>query len=89
MNNDEKCSKPPVRVLDMLEVVDYFGNQLKLSQYLGVTKAAVCYWVAENKIPANRAIQIENLTRGNIRAINLPIKSKVKVEEVVGTNQEQ
>ena len=56
------------------EVVAWFGGeQVTLAKRLGVTKAAVSYWVAEGKIPANRAIQIELLTEGAIKAVDLPI----------------
>jgi DNA-binding transcriptional regulator YdaS (Cro superfamily) len=44
-----------------------------LAKKLGVTKAAVSYWVTEGKIPANRAIQVEQLTDGAIKAVDLPI----------------
>jgi DNA-binding transcriptional regulator YdaS (Cro superfamily) len=56
------------------EVVEWFGGeQVTLAKRLGVTKAAVSYWVSEGKIPANRAIQIELLTEGAIKAVDLPI----------------
>lgn len=56
------------------EVVAWFGGeQVTLAKRLGVTKAAVSYWVTEGKIPANRAIQIELLTDGAIKAVDLPI----------------
>ena len=56
------------------DVVAWFGGeQVVLAKKLGVTKAAVSYWVSEGKIPANRAIQIEMLTEGAIKAVDLPI----------------
>ena len=56
------------------DVVAWFGGeQVVLAKKLGVTKAAVSYWVSERKIPANRAIQIELLTEGAIKAVDLPI----------------
>lgn len=56
------------------DVVAWFGGeQVVLAKKLGVTKAAVSYWVSEGKIPANRAIQIELLTEGAIKAVDLPI----------------
>jgi plasmid maintenance system antidote protein VapI len=56
------------------DVVQWFGGkQETVAKTLGVTKAAVSYWVSENKIPANRAIQVEQLTNGTIKAVNLPI----------------
>jgi hypothetical protein len=56
------------------DVVAWFGGeQVVLAKKLGVTKAAVSYWVSEGKIPANRAIQVEQLTQGAIKAVDLPI----------------
>jgi hypothetical protein len=56
------------------DVVAWFGGeQVVLAKKLGVTKAAVSYWVTEGKIPANRAIQVEQLTNGAIKAVDLPI----------------
>lgn len=61
-------------VWSVKDIVDWFGGeQVTLAKKLGVTKAAVSYWVSENKIPANRAIQIEQITKGNFKAVDLPI----------------
>lgn len=56
------------------DVINWFGGkQETVAKTLGVTKAAVSFWVSENKIPANRAIQVEQLTNGAIKAVDLPI----------------
>ena len=56
------------------DVVAWFGGeQVRLAKKLGVTKAAVSYWVSEGKMPANRAIQVEQITKGEIKAVDLPI----------------
>ena len=69
MENEEKHNGVSVD-----DVVAWFGGeQVVLAKKLGVTKAAVSYWVSEGKIPANRAIQIELLTEGAIKAVDLPI----------------
>jgi DNA-binding transcriptional regulator YdaS (Cro superfamily) len=69
MENEEKYNGVSVD-----DVVAWFGGeQVVLAKKLGVTKAAVSYWVSEGKIPANRAIQIELLTKGAIKAVDLPI----------------
>jgi plasmid maintenance system antidote protein VapI len=61
-------------IVSVDDVVEWFGGkQETVAKTLGVTKAAVSYWVSENKIPANRAIQVEQLTDGAIKAVDLPI----------------
>lgn len=69
MENEEKHNGVSVD-----DVVAWFGGeQVVLAKKLGVTKAAVSYWVSEGKIPANRAIQVEQITNGAIKAVDLPI----------------
>lgn len=54
------------------EVVEWFGNQNRMARRLGVTRAAVSSWVISNTLPAARAIQIERLTNGEFKAVDLP-----------------
>ena len=55
----------------MDEVFDFFGNQRRLSEALGVSEAAVSQWVRDGKFPPARAIQIEALSDGRFSAIDL------------------
>ena len=61
------------------KIIEYFGGTNKMARALGVSSPAVCQWVA-NGIPAARAIQIEELTDGKFKAIEI-----VKIE---GSNNE-
>lgn len=53
------------------QVVDWFGNQAAMARALGVSAAAVTQWIKAGAIPAQRAIQIEALTKGEIKALDL------------------
>lgn len=61
------------------KIIEYFGGTNKMARTLGVSHPAVCQW-AVNGIPAARAIQIEALTDGKFKAIEI-----VKIE---GSNNE-
>ena len=54
------------------KVLVYFNNsQAELARQLEVDRSAVSQWVTEDKIPPLRAIQIEKLTSGKIKAVDL------------------
>lgn len=54
------------------KVLVYFNNsQAELARQLDVDRSAISQWVADDKIPPLRAIQIEKLTSGKIKAIDL------------------
>ncbi len=59
--------------LDVDDIIKHFTNQNKMAIRLGVTRQAIAGWRSQNAIPANRAIQIENITKGEFKAINMPI----------------
>ncbi len=52
-------------------IVEWFGSQKRMAEALGVDKAAVCQWVAAGKLPPARAIQIERLTGGEFKAVDI------------------
>lgn len=52
------------------KVIDWFGSQAELARVVGVTRGAVAQW-ASNGIPAHRAIQIEALTDGDFKAVDI------------------
>lgn len=56
------------------DIVDHFGGQKALAVALDVTPAAVTYWVQDGALPARRAIQIERLTEGKFKALNIPTR---------------
>lgn len=53
------------------QVVKHFDGQYKLAAALGVSSVAVHWWVKDNKIPPRRAIEIEKLTDGLFKAVEL------------------
>ena len=54
------------------KVLAYFNNsQAELARQLEVDRSAVSQWITEDKIPPLRAIQIEKLTSGKIKAVDL------------------
>ena len=54
----------------MDNVIKYFGSQAALAKALKVDRAAVSQWL-KNGIPPKRAIEIEILTNGELKAGNL------------------
>ena len=53
------------------EIIKWFGSQIELARQLGVTQAAVAQWVADAKVPPYRAIQIERITDGQFKAVDI------------------
>ena len=53
------------------EIIKWFGSQVELARRLGVTQAAVAQWVADEKVPPYRAIQIERITEGQFKAVDI------------------
>lgn len=53
------------------EIIRWFGSQVELARQLGVTQAAVAQWVADEKVPPYRAIQIERITDGAFKAVDI------------------
>jgi len=56
------------------KIVEYFGSQAKMAKELKVSRAAVSHWCRDKAIPPARAIQIEAMTKGEIKAIDLIAK---------------
>ena len=53
------------------EIIQRFGSQVELARQLGVAQAAVAQWVADEKVPPYRAIQIERITDGQFKAVDI------------------
>ena len=53
------------------EIIQQFGSQVELARQLGVTQAAVAQWVVDEKVPPYRAIQIERITAGQFKAVDI------------------
>lgn len=53
------------------KLFNHFGNQNKMAGELDVTTQAISQWVRDNKVPPARAIQIEHITKGVFKAVDL------------------
>ena len=53
------------------EIIKWFGSQVELARQLDVSQAAVAQWVADEKVPPYRAIQIERITDGQFKAVDI------------------
>jgi hypothetical protein len=58
------------------DIVEYFGNQTKIAQALGITSAAVGAW--KEQIPELRARQLEEITGGALKFEDHKVPSAVK-----------
>ncbi len=54
----------------MNELIKYFGNKTIMARVLDVDKSAVTQWGNEG-LPPYRAIQIERITKGAFKAIDI------------------
>lgn len=62
----------------MEELIKYFGNKTIMASVLDVDKSAVTQWGNEG-LPPYRAIQIERITKGVFKAIDIMgIKNETK-----------
>jgi len=55
----------------MQEIIKHFGGQSALAKKLNVDKAAVSQWVSYGFFPPKRAIQIERITNGLFKAVDM------------------
>ena len=59
------------------DAILYFGSSTKLALALGVTRAAVCQWLAAGVVPPGRQIRVQELTGGELQATSgEPIPAK-------------
>jgi DNA-binding transcriptional regulator YdaS (Cro superfamily) len=54
-----------------MDIVRFFGSKSKLALALGVERSAVTQWIRRNAIPATRAVQIEQLSCGRFKALEV------------------
>jgi len=50
------------------QAIQYFSNQTRLAQALGLAQSSVAEWVANEAIPLPRQYQIELATAGALKA---------------------
>jgi len=52
-------------------IILHFGSIAATARALGVSPAAVSQWVANGRIPPQRAIEVEQLSRGKFKAVDI------------------
>lgn len=52
------------------KIISHFGTQANLARALGVSRVAVTQWKTDG-IPANQAIEIERITGGKFKAVDI------------------
>jgi DNA-binding transcriptional regulator YdaS (Cro superfamily) len=52
------------------KIISHFGSHANLARALGVSRVAVTLWRKEG-IPAQRAIEIEKITGGKFKAVDI------------------
>ena len=52
-------------------ILAFFGSRTALAEALGVTKGAISQWEAEDVVPGARAVEIEKLSNGSIKAVDI------------------
>jgi len=55
----------------MRNLIETFGSQKAIAEAVGVTEAAVSRWFAEGRVPPRRALELERITEGSLKAIEL------------------
>jgi len=53
------------------EIIDFFGSQKELAEQLGVSEGAVSSFINHTGFPAFRACQIEALSKGRFKAVDI------------------
>ena len=55
-------------------VIEHFGNQANLARELDVTRQAITLWKIGGIIPPAQAVEIERITDGKFKAVDLVAK---------------
>lgn len=53
------------------DVIEWFGSQSNMARGLGVDRSAVSQWVKDGHLPAARALEVERLSGGRFKALDL------------------
>lgn len=53
-------------------IIKYMGGPDRMAGKLGVTVGAISQWKTKGILPDGRALQIEQLTNGRLRAVRMP-----------------
>lgn len=61
-------------MVDFEKIVEHFGSQAKMGRRLGVSRQAITIWKTHNSVPPGSAVEIERLTKGKFKAVDLVSK---------------
>lgn len=64
----------------MEDAIEWAGSKSELARKLGVSKPAVSAWVKQKGLPAGRAIDLERLSGGRLKAVDLVAPGPVREE---------
>jgi len=56
------------------DIVEHFGSQSELARALGIDRANVSMWIANHAVPSLHAINIERLTKGKFKAVDIVLQ---------------
>lgn len=53
------------------DIIKWFGSKSKMARSLGVDRSAVTHWRQKGNLPPMRAIQVERISDGKFRAVDI------------------
>jgi DNA-binding transcriptional regulator YdaS (Cro superfamily) len=56
----------PTPVNALARACQLVGGQAQLAQMLGIKRQAIHGWIADGRVPADRALQIQRITQGQV-----------------------
>lgn len=59
---------------EIKKLIDFYGSRSRLARALGVHRAAVTQWCDQGGLPPKRAIQVEQLTGGMFKAVDICVR---------------
>jgi len=60
-------TKRKEEIMDLINIVNYFGSKQKLAQAIGTSKQNVNIWKDKGYVPTKWAIEIEKASNGEIQ----------------------
>lgn len=61
---------------ELERLFNFFGTQEEIARTLNVTQGAVSQWLSTGGLPAKRALQIERITKGQFKALDIVAPSE-------------
>lgn len=56
---------------ELNKLLAYYGSKLDIANAVGVTKGAITFWYSRNRVPIQRALELEKATKGHVSAVKL------------------